>query len=261
MNNDEILRLARIDLACYAIAIWPKFELAMHHRLMADLLEAVERGDIWRVMLFLPPRHGKSLLGTLIFAAWYLGCHPDRSIISASYGQQLADDFGRQVRNLVNSPIHRAIFPECRLANDSSSMHRFATTAGGTYFVVGCGGPTTGRGADLLIIDDPIKGAEDARSKASRDSVHEWYSSVARTRLQPGGAVVLISTRWHCDDLSGRLLLGDQGENWHVLSLPAIAEVDESFRRAGEALWPEKFPLAIWGRMVNPLVGSGSPAR
>jgi predicted phage terminase large subunit-like protein len=245
MNNDEILRLARIDLACYAIAIWPKFELARHHQLMADLLEAVRRGDLRRLMLFLPPRHGKSLLGTVIFAAWYLGCHPERSIISASYGQELADDFGRQVRNLVNSPIHRAIFPECRLANDSSSMHRFATTAGGLYFAVGCGSPTTGRGADLLIIDDPIKGAEEARSELSRRSVHEWYSSVARTRLQPDGAIVLISTRWHCDDLAGRLLLGDQGENWHVLSLPAIAEVNESFRRAGEALWPEKFSLEI----------------
>jgi predicted phage terminase large subunit-like protein len=245
MNSDEVLRLARLDLACYAIAVWPKFELAMHHLLMADLLEAVERGDLLRLMLFLPPRHGKSLLGTQIFAAWYLGRHPDRSIISASYGQQLADDFGRQVRNLVNSPVHRAIFPECRLAADSNSMHRFGTTAGGSYYAVGCGGPTTGRGADLLLIDDPVKGAEDARSKVSRDSVHEWYSSVARTRLQPDGTIVLISTRWHEDDLPGRLLLADRGKNWHVLSLPAVAETDEGFRRAGEALWPEKFPLAI----------------
>ena len=237
--------------------MWPKFELAMHHSLMADLLEAVGRGDLWRLMLFLPPRHGKSLLATQIFVAWYLGCHPARSIISASYGQELADDFGRQVRNLINSPVHRAIFPECRLANDSSSMHRFATTAGGSYFAVGCGGPITGRGADLLLIDDPIKGAEDARSDVSRRSTHEWYSSVARTRLQPGGAIVLISTRWHWDDLAGRILTSDGGGHWHVLSLPAVAEVDESFRRAGEALWPEKFPLEVLDQLrkdVGPAV-------
>jgi predicted phage terminase large subunit-like protein len=244
VTKADVLKLARMDLACYAMAMWPRFELAMHLRLIADRLEAVERGDTRRLMVFTPPRHGKSLLGTQIFAAWYLGCHPDRSIITASYGQELADDFGRRVRNLVSDPIHRAIFPECRLADDATSMRRFSTTAGGSYYAVGRGGAITGRGADLLLIDDPVKDADEARSELTRRGLHEWYSSVARTRLQPGGAIILISTRWHEDDLSGHLLRESGGKDWHVLSLPAIAETDESFRRAGEALWRERFPLA-----------------
>lgn len=237
-----MLKLARLDLACYAIALNPKFELAWHHRLIADRLEAVERREISRLMIFMPPRHGKSLLGTQIFPAWFLGRHPDRSIITATYGQELADDFGRTVRNMVSDPFHRAIFPEFRLADDSASMRRFGTTAGGSYFAVGRGGSLTGRGAHLLLIDDPLKDAEEARSEATRRALHEWYSSVAYTRLQPGGAVVVISTRWHEDDLAGRLLREDP-KGWDVLNWPAIAEVDEAFRRAGEALWPEKFPL------------------
>ena len=242
MNSDEILMLPRVDLSCYATAIWPPFELAAHHRLIVNLLEAVERGEIRRSMIFMPPRHGKTLLGTQIFPAGYLGRHPDRSIITASYGQELADDFGRRVRNMVNDPMHRAIFPECRLADDATSMRRFSTTAGGSYYAVGRGGALTGRGADLLILDDLLKNAEEARSEAVRRLLYEWYTSVARTRLQPDGAIVLISTRWHEDDLAGRLL-GQGGEDWYVVSLPAIAEVNESFRRAGEALWPEKFSL------------------
>jgi predicted phage terminase large subunit-like protein len=242
VNNDEVLMLAREDLACYATALWPPFELAAHHRLIVEKLEAVERGDIRRLAIFMPPRHGKSWLGTQIFPAWFLGRHPDRSIITASYGQELADDFGRQVRNMVSDPLHHAIFPEFRLADDSTSMRRFNTTAGGSYYAVGRGGAITGRGAHLLLIDDPIKDAEEARSEVIRRTLHEWYSSVARTRVQPGGAIVLISTRWHEDDLAGRLLRQDP-KGWDVLNLPAIAEVDESFRRAGEALWPGKYSL------------------
>ena len=142
-------------------------------------------------MICMPPRHGKTLLGTQIFSAWFLGRHPDRSIITATYGQELADDFGRSVRNMVSDPLHRAIFPEFRLADDSTSMRRFSTTAGGSYFAVGRGGPITGRGAHLLLIDDPLKDAEEARSEVTRRALHEWYSSVAYTRLQTDAAVVL----------------------------------------------------------------------
>jgi predicted phage terminase large subunit-like protein len=244
MTEQDILQLAREDLACYALAVYPNFELAAHHRLMVDNLEAVERGDISGSIICMPPRHGKSVLGTQIFPAWSLGRHPDRSIISASYGQELADDFGRTVRNMVSDPFHAAIFPEFRLAQDATSMRRFSTTAGGSYYAVGRGGAITGRGADLLLIDDPLKDAEEARSELTRRALHEWFKSVAYTRLQPGGAVVLISTRWHEDDLAGHLLREDPN-GWVVLSLPAIAEVDESFRRAGDALWPEKFPLEL----------------
>jgi len=205
MINDEILLLPRMDLACYAAAMWPPFQLAAHHCLIVNALEAVERGEIRRLMIFMPPRHGKSLLASHVFPSWYLGRHPDRSIIATCYGQELADDFGRRVRNMVTDPLHRAIFPEFRVADDSTSMRRFDTTAGGSYFAVGRGGPITGRGAHLLLIDDPLKGADEARSEVTRRALCEWYSSVAYTRLQTGGAVILISTRWHQDDLAGHL--------------------------------------------------------
>jgi predicted phage terminase large subunit-like protein len=240
-EQQEILALARDDLACYAVAMCHGFELAEHHRLIVDQLEGVERGEIKRLMISLPPRHGKSLLASQIFPGWYLGRHPDREIIIATYGQDLSDHFGRRVRDMVSDPLHRAIFPEFRLANDNASMRQFSTTQKGSYFAVGRGGALTGRGAHLLLLDDPLKDFAEACSEVTRRSLHDWYSSVAYTRLQPGAAIVLISTRWHEDDLAGRLLRESGGKGWEVLSLPAIAEVDESFRRAGEALWPERF--------------------
>jgi len=183
-------------------------------------------------------------LSTQFFPAWYLGRNPKRSIITASYGQELADDFGRRVRNLVSDPLHRSIFPASRLADDSTSMRRFNTTAGGSYYAVGRGGPITGRGANALIIDDPLKDREEAYSDTIRRALHEWYCYVAYTRLQPGAAIVLVQTRWHEDDLAGRMLR-ERSSDCEVLSLSAIAETDESFRHEGEALWPQKFPLEM----------------
>jgi hypothetical protein len=204
--GDELLQLATQDLAVYTAANWPGFELAKHHEIVIEKLEAVRRGEISRLMIFMPPRHGKSVITSHYFPAWYMGEHPDRYVIAASYGQELASDFGRRVRNLVATPVHRAIFPGCRLAEDSSAAHRFSLGAGGAYFAVGAGGPVTGRGAHLLLIDDPIKNREEAYSETARGSLREWYRTVAYTRLMPGAAVVLIHTRWHEDDLAGWLL-------------------------------------------------------
>jgi predicted phage terminase large subunit-like protein len=242
--NIEHIVLAHEDLACYAVALWSQFELARHHELIVSRLEAVERGEVSRLMIFLPPRHGKSLLASTIFPAWFLGRNPERHLIFATYGQELSDDFGRQVRNLIADPIHRAIFPGCSLSEDSSAAHRFNTVRGGAYFAVGRGGPITGRGAHLLIIDDALKDHAEANSGTVRRALYDWYSSVAYTRLAPNGAIVLIQTRWHEDDLAGRLLANNYGDDWEVLSLPAIAEHDESFRCEGEALWPLRFGLA-----------------
>ena len=244
MKNDptDVLQLAKDDLACYAIAQWPGFELAAHHRIIVEKLEALERGEICRLMISMPPRHGKSLLATQLFPSWYLGRHPERSVITATYNQELSDDFGRRVRNFVTDPLHQAIFPRSCLVDDSASMRRFDTTAGGSYYAVGRGGALTGRGCDLLVLDDLLKDHEEAHSENTRRHLHEWWSSVAYTRLQPKAGIILISTRWHEDDLPGRLLR-QHPNDWEVLSLPAIAEIDESFRRAGEALWPERFPL------------------
>jgi predicted phage terminase large subunit-like protein len=243
VHHDQLLALAHEDLACYSIAQWPQFERAPHHELIISKLEAVDLGEIKRLMNFLPPRHGKSLITSSIFPAWILGRHPQHQVIFASYGQELSDDFGRRVRNFIADPIHQATFPNCRLSKDSIAAHRFNTTSGGAYFAVGRGGPITGRGANLLVIDDPIKDREEANSETVRKALHEWYASVAYTRLMPGGAIIIIQTRWHQDDLAGWLLRDHGSENWDVLSLPAIAEQDEGFRKEGEALWREKFPL------------------
>ena len=150
--------------------------------------------------------------------------------------------------------MHRAIFPSCILSEDSTAANRFCTSQGGSYFAVGRGGPLTGRGAHLLIIDDPLKDPQEANSETTRKALHEWFGSVAYTRLAPGGAIVLIQTRWHSDDLAGWLLSSNINERWEVLSLPAIAERDESFRREGEALWPERFDLAALER-IRSVVG------
>lgn len=240
-NYNDVLGLARMSLSGYAPLIFQRFEVARHHSKLISKLEAVERGELKRLMVFMPPRHGKSLISTQIFPAWYLGRNPEKSVITATYSQDLSDDFGRNVRNFVNDPYTHAVFPELQIAEDSNSMKRFMTSAGGAYYAVGRGAAITGRGAHLLLIDDPIKDMEEARSENVRRTLHDWYSSVAYTRLQAGGAIVIIQTRWHHDDLAGWLLREHPEENWEVLNLPAIAEADGDGRKEGEALWPEHF--------------------
>jgi len=245
VDHSQLFALAHEDLACYAIAQRPQFVRAPHHEVIISKLEAVERGEIQRLMIFLPPRHGKSFITSSIFPAWFLGRHPQHHVIFATYGQELSDDFGKDVRNFIADPLHQAIFPNCKLSEDSTAAHRFNTAAGGAYFAVGRGGPITGRGADLLLIDDPLKDLEEANSETIRRALHGWYKAVAYTRLMPGGAIVIIQTRWHEDDLAGRLLREHASENWDVLNLPAMAEQDEAFRKEGEALWPQRFSIEI----------------
>lgn len=236
MQQAEILLLCREGLIPYALAQWGSYRPARHHRLLAAKLAAVERGEITRLMVAMPPRHGKSMLASEFFPAWYLGRNPDRQIIHATYAQDLADGFGRKVRNLLRSDIHGAVFPDCELSADSSAAARFHTAQGGVYHAVGVGGASTGRGAHLLLIDDPIKGRAEADSETVRRQLKDWYASVAYTRLMPGGAIVIIQTRWHEDDLAGWILREHAAEGWDVLSLPALDDA------TGEALWPESFP-------------------
>jgi hypothetical protein len=235
--------LARSDLAVYASLQWPRYELPPHLKTIVEYLEAVENGEVLRLMIAVPPRHGKSLTTSQIFPAWYLGRHPDRSIIACSYGAELALDFGRRVRNYVASPMHRRVFPGCAISPDDAAAHRFSTLNGGSYFAVGAGGAITGRGADLLLIDDPIKSDAQAYSAAERASLQAWYENVAYTRLEPGGAIVLIQTRWHESDLAGWLLSEHPEDGWVTLSMPALAEQDESWRGEHDALWPQRFPV------------------
>ncbi len=239
----EIAQLAAQDFASHAMLFSPTFELAPHIEILLSALEAVDRGEIRRLMVSMPPRHGKSHLVSELFPPWYLGRHPEKAVVSASYGQELADQFGRRVRGHMMDPRFAAIFSGCRISVESAAASRFDTIAGGSYFGIGRGGGLTGRGADLLLIDDLFKDMTEAGSLAIRETVKEWYSSVAYTRLMPGAAVVVVGTRWHQDDLVGWLLREHADENWTVISLPAIAEQDDSFRREGEALWPSHFPL------------------
>jgi predicted phage terminase large subunit-like protein len=197
-------------------------------------------------MVFMPPRHGKSEKASKRFPAWYLGRNPKRQIIAASYNSDLASDFGREVKGILSSPEYGDVFRGVRLRQDSRASDRMNTEQGGAYFAVGVGTATTGRGAHLGLIDDPLKDREEADSQLQRDKVWNWYRSTFYTRLMPGGAVVLIQTRWHEDDLAGRLLEQDgraeDGGQWTVLDLPAIDA-------AGRALWPEWYDIPALERI------------
>lgn len=190
-------------------------------------------------MIFMPPRHGKSELASVRLPAWYIGQHPEREIICASYAAKLAVDFGRQVRNIIASPEYGVLF-DTELAQDSEARDRWNTNKGGGYVAAGIGGGITGHGAHLLSIDDPVKDRADAESETMREAVWNWYRSVAYPRLMPNAAIVLTMTRWQEDDLAGRLLnqMADGGEQWDVLSLPAI-------NADGTALWSESYPRPV----------------
>ncbi|WP_395495872.1 phage terminase large subunit [Acetobacter sp. KSO5] len=237
---------ARDGLLDFTRYTMPDYKAGAHHHLLCDKLDAVERGAITRLMVFMPPRHGKSELTSKRFPAWYLGRNPNRQVVCASYGASLAQDFGRDVRNLVASRRFNSLFPTVTLAADSSAKDAWHTAQGGLYASMGIGGGLTGKGAHLAIVDDPVKDRQEAESPARRAAVWDWYRAVLRTRLMPGGAIVLVMTRWSPDDLAGRLLAEMQsgtGEAWDILRLPALAEEADPLNRApGAALWPQAFP-------------------
>lgn len=229
----------------FCLAVDKGYEINWHHDEVAQALEAVERGEIKRLILQLPPRSGKSQLGSQYFPAWYLGRNPEKEVIVASYSSDLAQRFGSTTRDVIADQQYQAIF-STRLKEGSLSKGDWETTAGGSYKSVGRGSSVTGRGANLFIIDDPLKDRQEAESKVIRDGLWDWYTSTAYTRLEKDGAIVIIMTRWHTDDLVGRVLekAKETGEEWTVISFPAIAEEDEKYRKAGEALWPAKKNLA-----------------
>ena len=197
-----------------------------------------------RLMLFLPPRHGKSTLASVAFPAWHLGRNPQHEFISCSYSGSLAMGFSRKVRGLLREPTYKTAF-ETRLDPESQSAEAWLTTSGGGFVAAGVGGGITGKGAHVLVIDDPVKNREDAESQNNRDANWDWYTSTAYTRLAPGGGVLVILTRWHDDDLAGRLLkaTAEGGDDWEVVRYPAIAESEEQYRDAGEALHPERYSV------------------
>ena len=225
---------ARGSLLSYTIAQRPDYKVSGLHRKIAAALERVEAGECKRLMIFVPPRHGKSMLTSEHFPAWYLGRNPSKSIVCASYAQDIADDFGRKVRNQMIDPVYQEIFPGCRVSSDSASVSRISTEQHGNYYAVGVGGSLTGRGAHVLLIDDPHKDRAEANSDTYRKRAKEWFQSVAYTRLMDRGAVILMMTRWHEDDLAGWLLKEKANEGWEVLNVPAEPPP-----------WPERYPADV----------------
>ena len=219
-----------VGLAC---AYDRNYKIPEHIELINNALMNVVSGKTKRLMINMPPRHGKSELISKYFPAWYLLNYPDKRIILTSYEADFASSWGRKVRDLINE--YGAVF-DAKLRNDSKAGHRFELKEGGQLNTAGVGGAITGKGADILIIDDPIKNIEEASSVTIRNKVWDWYVSTAYTRLEPDGAIILIMTRWHFDDLAGRILANDANNEWTVLSLPAIDDNNN-------ALWPGRFDL------------------
>lgn len=265
----ELLRRRRarkglIDFSRYTM---PGYVPADHHFQIAEALERVISGDLKRLMIEMPPRHGKSELASRRFPSYFLGVMPDKEIIAASYNSELAKDFGREVRDIVDSEEYANVFPDITLKEDSKAAGRWHTNLKGSYVSAGIGTSVTGRGAHILIIDDPFKDDKEASSEIIRNNVYKWYLSTAYTRLEGSvtikdhdelwndqvealahgakpfeGAVIIINTRWHEDDLCGRLLEDEKrgADKWERVRFPAIigeGSADE------KALWAEKYPL------------------
>lgn len=233
----------KVDFLSFVKEMWPAFISGNHHKIMADALQRVERGELKRLIICLPPRHTKSEMASYLFPAWFLGKHPEKKIIQASHTAELAVGFGRKVRNLVGNEDYKRIFPDVGLRQDSKAAGRWNTTHNGDYFAIGVGGAVTGKGADILIIDDPHSEQEAAIATSDAsvwDKTYEWYTSGPRQRLQPGGSIVVVATRWAKKDLIGRILDSsikrDGTDEWEIIELPAILP-------SGLPLWPEFWPL------------------
>ena len=245
-------RKASRDLITYAQTVLPFYRPSWHHYEIAEKLMAVEAGEIDRLLIVIPPRHGKSLLASVIFPGWYMGRHPTREIIAWSYGGELVSGFGARLRNIMNSDEHKRVFgEESWLSTQTRARDRWTTRAGGVYRAAGSGGAITGFGAHLMLIDDPVKGIEEALSKYIQDKTWQTYLNDVYTRLMKGSALVNIQTRWVEDDLAGRMLeamASDEGDTFEVLHIPATRDkvtgkpVDPTHPNAA-ALWPDEYPI------------------
>jgi predicted phage terminase large subunit-like protein len=229
---------AHVDFMSFVGMMWPGFIYGRHHKVMAKKFEEIAEGKIRRLIINMPPRHTKSEFASYLLPAWFLGRFPQKKIIQCSNTAELAVGFGRKVRNLLDSDVYTKVFPGIALRQDSKAAGRWATNKSGEYFAIGVGGTVTGKGADLLIIDDPHSEQEAAlagNDPTVFDKVHEWYTSGPRQRLQPGGSIVLVMTRWSKRDLTGQILksaLEREGDEWEVIDFPAILPSDKP-------LWPE----------------------
>ena len=233
--NINLREKAQNEFMPFAHHVYENFIEGYHHRVIAKKLELVAQGKLKRLIINMPPRHSKSEFASYLMPAWFLGRNPKLKIIQATHNTELAVRFGRKVRDLLDDPAYKEIFPKTGLKEDSKSAGRWSTSVGGEYFAAGVGAAVTGRGADLFIIDDPHS-EQDALSETAFDHAYEWYTSGPRQRLQPGGSIILVMTRWGKKDLTGRLLAAQGGDamsdQWEVVEFPAILPSDK-------ALWPE----------------------
>lgn len=250
-----VIHQAKQNLIDYSIAIDPTYQDTWFHETLATILQSalenVENGKDVRIILECPPRHGKSHISTKMFTSWILGHHPDWPIAVASYSSDLATTFGQATRDIMQSDQYKKIF-DTRLRADTKARGYWKTQEDGSYFAAGAGGAFTGKGFKIGIIDDIFKNREEAESQVIRDSRWDWYRSTFYTRQEGNTAIIVINTRWHMDDLIGRLLEQEskaeedgeqQYDKWIRIKFPSIAMEDEENRSKGEALWPEKFPI------------------
>jgi len=241
LSNARIREEASGDFLEFVKEAWPAFIEGSHHRVMADAFNRIASGELKRLIINMPPRHTKSEFASHLFPAWYLGKFPDRKVIQTAHTAELAVGFGRKVRNLVGSSEYATMFPGVALSADSKAAGRWNTNKGGDYFAIGVGGAVTGKGADILIVDDPHSEQEAALNDPNvYNKTYEWYTSGPRQRLQPGGAICLVMTRWSKKDLTGQILKASiqrgGADEWEIIELPAILP-------SGKPLWPGFWPL------------------
>ena len=245
LSRRESAKAARMSLLDFCVKMNPDYKIGAHHRQLARLLEEMAVNHKDRIAVSIPPRHGKSFMVSVYFPAWFLGNFPDKKVLMVSHTTDLAVDFGRKVRNLVDQPAYKDIFPTVTLAADSKSAGRWNTNAGGEYFACGVGSALAGRGADFLIVDDPfseqdiLNGNFEVFQKA-----YEWFTFGARTRLMPKGRVAIVHTRWHPNDLIGMMakdmVKNDDSDQYEFFEFPAIFNEGTTDEKA---LWPEFFDL------------------
>ena len=258
----------RSDFMAYVKHLWPEFIEGRHHKIIAEKFNRIAQGKLKRLIVCLPPRHSKSEFASTYFPSWMMGLRGNLKIIQTTHTAELATSFGRKVRNLIDSSEYSSIFPDLKLQADNKSAGRWTSNQQGEFFAAGVGGAITGRGADLLIIDDPHS-EQDALSPTAMESAYEWYTSGPRQRLQPGGIIVLVMTRWSTKDLVGKVLKKQGEENadqWEVVEFPAIMPETDT------PLWPEfwkkdellsvkaSLPVSKWNSqwLQNPTAEEGS---
>ena len=245
----EWIKLCQDDFLIFATAVWQDFIYRKtedpnnwgHHQIIANAFQDIAFGDKKRLIINMPPRHTKSEFASYLFPAWMIGRNPKMKIMQVSHNAELASRFGSKVRNLMNSREYKQIFGDVTLREDSKAKGRWETNHGGEYFAAGVGGSITGRGADLLIIDDPHT-EQDSLSDSAMERTYDWYLSGPRQRLQPGGSIVLVMTRWAQDDLTGRLIKAEnepKADKWEKISFPALLGEDDNV----QPVWPEYWSL------------------